>query len=195
MDRYQLLVETHRPAITAVLASLVELLHSHGVRYVIGGANALSLYVDPRMTVDVDAFVDGSRKEELDHLFAAKFQLVSVGRYHSKFRRDGVDIDILYAGAKAEDFALAHPREAVILGTKLQAASPEALLWLYLVSAKEQNQVDALALLREQPNLDLQGLRKEIERRQPELLAKLDRMVTTAREPMTSYEESRARRS
>lgn len=195
MDRYQLLVETHRPAIKAVLASLVELLQSHGVRYVIGGANALSLYVDPRMTVDVDAFVDGSRKEELDHLLAAKFELVSIGRYHSKFRRDGVDIDILYAGAKAEDFAVSHPREAVILGTKLLAASPEALLWLYLVSAKEQNQVDALALLREQRNLDLQRLRKELEREQPELLAKLDKMVTTAREPVPSYDDSRARRS
>lgn len=114
MDRYQLLIEAHRPAMKAVLARLVELLQSHAVRYVIGGANALSMYVDPRMTVDVDAFVDLSRKDEL----------VSIGRYHSKFRRDGVDIDILYAGAGAEDFAVAHPREAVILGTKLLAASP-----------------------------------------------------------------------
>jgi hypothetical protein len=194
MDRYQLLIEAHRPAMKAVLARLVELLQSHAVRYVIGGANALSLYVDPRMTVDVDAFVDLSRKDELDRLFAAQFEPVSIGRYHSKFRRDGVDIDILYAGAEAEDFAVAHPREAVILGTKLLAASPEALLWLYLVSAKEQNQVDALALLRAQPNLDLQRLRKELERRQPELLAKLDKMLTTAREPVPSYEESRARR-
>ena len=195
MDRYELLVEAHRPAMKAVLARLVELLQSHGVRYVIGGANALSLYVDPRTTVDVDAFVDVLRKDELDRLFAAQFELVSIGRYHSKFRRDGVDIDILYAGAKAEDFAVAHPREAVILGTKLMAASPEALLWLYLVSAKEQNQVDALALLRAQPNLDLQRLRKELEREPPELLAKLEKMLTTAREPVPSYEESRARRN
>jgi hypothetical protein len=194
MDRYQLLIEAHRPAMKAVLARLVELLQAHAVRYVIGGANALSLYVDPRMTVDVDAFVDLSRKDELDRLFAAQFELVTIGRYHSKFRRDGVDIDILYAGAKAEDFAVAHPREAIILGTKLMAASPEALLWLYLVSSKEQNQVDALTLLRAQPNLDLQRLRNELQLQQPELLAKLDKMLTTAREPVASYEESRARR-
>src|SRR5204862_2850608 len=118
----------------AALARLVELLHSHDVRYVIGGANALSLYVDPRMTVDVDAFVDVSRKDELDRLLAAQFEVLSIGRFHSKFRQGDVDIDILYTGAKAEDFAVAHPRDAVILGTQLKAASPEALLWLYLLS-------------------------------------------------------------
>jgi len=194
MDRYQLLIEAHRPAMKGVRARVVELLQAHGVRYVIGGANALSLYVDPRMTVDVDAFVDLSRKDELDRLLAAQFELVTLGCFQSKFRRDGIDIDILYAGAKAEDFAVAHPREATILDTKLMAASPEALLWLYLVSSKEQNQVDALTLLRAQPDLDLQRLRQELQLQQPELIARLDKMLTTAREPVQSYEESRARR-
>jgi hypothetical protein len=194
MDPFELLVEAHRPAMKAVLARLVELLRSSAVPYVIGGANALSLYADPRMTIDVDAFVDVRRKEELDRMLAAEFEVLNIGRFHSKFRLSGVDIDILYTGAGAEDFALAHPREAVILGTKLMAASPEALLWLYLVSTKEQNQIDALALLRAQPNLDLRGLRKELEREQPELLAKLDKVLTTAREPVPSYEESRTRR-
>ena len=36
--------------------------------------------------------------------------------------------------------------------------------------------------------------RRELERKQPELLAKLEKMQTTAREPVQSYEESRARR-
>ena len=62
------------------------------------------------------------------------------------------------------------------------------------VAAMEQNQVDALTLLRAQPNLDLQRLRNELQLQQPELLAKLDKMLTTAREPTPSYEESRARR-
>jgi hypothetical protein len=177
-----------------VLARLVELLESHDVRYVIGGANALSLYVDPRMTVDVDAFVDASRKDELDGLFGGEFELVRIGRFHSKFRRDGVDIDILYAGARAEDFALANPQDAVILGTKVKAASPEALLWLYLVSTKEQNAFDALNLIRSRPNLDLPGVRKQIERYQPELIGKLEKMLTTARQPLASYEESRSQR-
>lgn len=195
MDPFELLVEAHRPGLKAALARLVDLLRAHGVRYVIGGANALSLYVDPRMTVDVDAFVDVTRKDELDRLLAGQFEMVSIGRFHSKFRHGGVDIDILYTGARAEDFALAHPREAVILGTKLMAASPEALLWLYLVSAKEQNQVDALALLRSQPAMDLALVRRQLEREQPELIPKLEKMLTTAREPVPSYEESRARRT
>jgi len=194
MDRFELLVEAHRPAMKAVLARLVELLRTHDVRYVIGGANALSLYVDPRMTVDVDAFVDVARKEELDRLLADTFERVGIGRFHSKFKQADVDIDILYTGARAEDFAVAHPREAIILGTKLKAASPEALLWLYLVSTKEQNHVDALNLLRVHRDLDISLVRKQIERHQPELIARLDTLLNTAREPVPSYDESRARR-
>src|SRR5882672_4842124 len=183
MDAYELLVEAHRPAMKAVLAKLVRLLETHSVRYVIGGANALSLYVRPRMTIDVDLVVDSVRKDEIDKLLAAEF------------KHADVEIDILYAGASAEEFALANARDAVILGTKLKAPSPEALLWLYLVSTQEQNHVDALNLLRSDPALDLGLVRKQLERHQPELLAKLEKMLTTARQPVPSYEESRARRS
>jgi hypothetical protein len=195
MDPFELLVEAHRPAMKPVLAKLVGILRAHDVRYVIGGANALSLYVRPRMTVDVDAFVDAARKEELDKLLAAEFELVSIGMFHSKFKQADVEIDILYAGAKAEDFALANARDAVILGTRLKAPSPEALLWLYLVSSQEQNFVDALNLIRSNPALDLGLVRQQVERHQPELVAKLEKMLTTARQPVMSYEESRARRS
>src|SRR4051812_10923779 len=129
MDRFSLLVEAHRPAMTTVLSRLVEVLRERDVRYVIGGANALSLYVDPRMTVDIHAFVDVARKKELDALLASEFEVVNIGGFHSKFKQADVEIDILYTGAQAEDFAVAHPRDAVILGTSLKAASPEALLW------------------------------------------------------------------
>jgi hypothetical protein len=195
MDAFELLVEAHRPAMKAVLAKLVRLLEAHHVRYVIGGASALSLYVRPRMTVDVDAFVDGARKAEIDKLLAAELELVTIGAFHSKFKEADVEIDILYAGASAEDFALASARDAVILGTPLKAASPEALLWLYLVSDREQHFVDALNLLRSNPGLDIGLLRRQVERHQPDALAKLEKMLHTARQPVPSYEESRARRS
>jgi hypothetical protein len=194
MDAFEILVEAHKPAMKAVLARLVELLRVHNVRYVIGGANALSLYVRPRMTVDIDAFVDIARKGEIDKLLASHFELVSAGQFHSKFKEAGVEVDILYAGARAEDFALANARDAVILGTKLKAPSPEALLWLYLASAQEQNYVDALNLLRSNPQLDVRAVREQLEREQPELLPKLEGMLHTAREPVPSYEESRSRR-
>lgn len=195
MDPFELLVEAHRPSMKAVLAKLVEIFHAHDVRYVIGGANALSLYVRPRMTVDLDAFVDAARKEEIDKLLAAHFQIVSIGGLHSKFKTADVEIDILYAGASAEDFALANARDAVILGTKLKAASPEALLWLYLVSEKELNFFDAVELIRSVPGLDLALVRSQLERHDPGRLAKLEKMLATAREPVISYEASRARRS
>jgi len=195
MDAFELLVEAHRPAMKAVLAKLVRLLEAHNVRYVIGGANALSLYVRPRMTVDVDAFVDPTRKADIDKLLAAEFEVVKIGGFHSKFKHAGVEIDILYAGASAEDFALANARDAVILGTKLKAPSPEALLWLYLVSDQEQNFVDALNLLRSNPGLDRGLVRRQLQRHQPDLLPKLEKMLHTAQQPVPSYDESRARRS
>jgi hypothetical protein len=195
MDSFELLVQAHRPGMKATLARLVEILRSHEVRYVIGGANALSLYVRPRMTIDIDAFVDPQRKDELDRLLAERFQVVSLGRFHSRFKDGDVEIDILYAGAAAEDFALAHARDAVILGTKLKAASPEALLWLYLVSENEQNYVDALQLVRSLPQLDAAAVRAELEKRDPQTLAKLEKLLSTARQPASSYEASRARRS
>ena len=58
MDPFELLIEAHRPGLKAALARLVDILRKHDVRYVIGGANALSLYVRPRSTIDIDAFVD-----------------------------------------------------------------------------------------------------------------------------------------
>jgi hypothetical protein len=195
MDAFEQLIEAHRPAMKPALAKLVRLLEAHGVRYVIGGATALSLYVRPRMTIDVDAFVDVERKEEIDKLLAAEFELVSIGRYHSKFKHADVELDILYAGASAEGFALANARDAVILGTELKAPSPKALLWLYLVSSQEQNFVDALKLLRSNPGLDLNLVRRQVEQHQPDLLPKLQQMLNTARQPVPSYEESRARRS
>lgn len=194
MDAFELLVEAHRPAMKAVLAKLVRLLEAHKLRYVIGGANALSLYVRPRMTVDVDAFVDASEKDRLDKLLAADFEVVNIGRFHSKFREGDVEIDIVCAGADAEDFAIANGRDAVILGTRLKAASPEALLLLYLNSEKPVNFADAIELLRSQPALDLRLVRRQLERHQPELSAKLEKMLHTARQPAPSYDEARERR-
>jgi len=194
MDAFELLVEAHRPAMKPVLAKLVRLLEAHNVRYVVGGATALSLYVRPRMTIDVDAFVDPARKPDIDKLLSSEFELIKIGAFHSKFKQADVEIDVLYAGASAEDFAVANAREAVILGTALKAASPEALLWLYLVSDREQHFVDALNLLRSNPGLDIVLVRRQLERHQADLLPKLEKMLHTARQPVPSYDESRARR-
>jgi hypothetical protein len=66
MGAFELLVEAYRPALKAVLANLVRLLEGQNVPYVIAGANALSLYVRPRMTIDVDVLVDQARKADSD---------------------------------------------------------------------------------------------------------------------------------
>lgn len=89
MDPFELLIEAHRPGLKAALARLVSILRKHDVRYVIGGANALSLYVRPRSTIDIDAFVDISHKQALDETLSAAFEVVNTGRFQSKFRQGG----------------------------------------------------------------------------------------------------------
>src|SRR5205823_15078132 len=82
--------------------------------------------------------------------------------------------------------------DLVILGTKLKAPSPEALLWLYLASAQEQNFLDGINLLRSNPGLDLRLLRKQLERDQPELISRLEKMLSTRSEEHTSELQSLA---
>ena len=195
MDAFELLVEAHRPAMKPVLARLVAILGEQHVRHVIAGAHALSLYVRPRMTVDVDAIVDAARKHELERVLASAFEVVSIGTFRSKFKHADVEIDIVSAGAPAEDFALGTARDAVVLGTPVKAVSAEALLWLYLASAREQNLVDAAELIRANPALDVSLVRRNLERHQPELLGKLENRLTKAREPVISYEEYRQRQA
>ena len=49
--------------------------------------------------------------------------------------------------------------------------------------------------MRSAPGVDVALVREQLERHQPELVAKLEKMLHTARQPVPSYEESRVRRS
>lgn len=60
------------------------------------------------------------------------------------------------------------------------------------MSEKRLNFENAIELLRSLPNLDLQMVRNQLKRHQPDLLPKLESMLHTARQPVPSYEESRA---
>jgi len=68
MSAFDVLVEAVLPDMKTTLAKLIAIFGERGVRYVIGGANALALYARPGMTLDIAAFVDASRKDELAKL-------------------------------------------------------------------------------------------------------------------------------
>lgn len=123
------------------------------------------------------------------------FEFVSAEGNLSKFRISDVEVDVRYARSSAERFALDEARDAVVLGTKLLAASPEALLWLYLHSKRLQNFVDGIGVIRSQSELELLRLSALVERDDPALAQRLDEIIAAARRPEISYEESRARRS
>lgn len=194
MAAFELLVEAHRPTLKAILRRVVTLLTEQGARYVISGAVALSLYIRPRMTIDIDVLVERHQRAEIDKLFSAKFEVRSLDHFQSRFGEGGVTIDVRYAHTEAEEFALANGIDATILGTSVRAASPEALVWLYLFSDYAQNFVDGLLIIRDGRIADVEAMRNRIHQADPGLIPKLQEMVEAASRPVLSYEESRARR-
>lgn len=167
-----------------VMAELITLLHDNNVDYVICGANALSLYSKrPRMTIDIDAFVDINQKQKVDTLLSQHFKLINHSKLHSKFMKSGVEVDILYAGSSAEEYAIKHKRKASILGVSMNVTSPDSLLWLYVVSGKEQNTVDAIELVRSSKNININLVKDEIKKHNPHLLDKLEMILNKANIP------------
>lgn len=164
MKIFELLIEAAQPNMARVLKSFVDVLNINQVKYVIGGANALAVYsARPRTTIDIDAFVDYNAKHSLDkQMLANGFSLKAHSNFHSKFEKDDVEIDLLYTGSPAEDWAVAHPVEKNILNVQVQTVNPESLLWLYINSDKPQNFVDAIELVKSQSDLDIDFVKKQI---------------------------------
>ena len=188
-------MEAWRPRLKEILASLIELLHAHDVRYAVIGANALSLYIDPRMTIDIDVLVDGAQRRHVERILASRFEAVSSDHACATFRDGDVTVDVRYAGTAADEFALKNAVDGVILGTELRAASPEALLRLYLLSERPQNFADGVMIIRSRPAVDVTRLRRVVAADGPASVERLEEMVAAAAKPVISYEESRARRS
>jgi replicative DNA helicase len=184
MKVFEILVESYKPAMKLVLMDLIKLLESNHIEYIVGGAQALTLYSKrPRMTVDIDIFADAQEKQKLDKLMVANFNWIDNRRYHSKFERAGVEIDILYAGSDAELFAIKHKKRSSILDVQLYTANPEALLWLYVVSDKDQNTVDGIEVIRGVKDLDLELVRAKVKRYDPKLVDKLELMIEKGSKP------------
>lgn len=147
MNLYEILIESHKPNLSSTLSEIKDILEQNNIRFVLAGANALSIYShNPRMTVDIDFFVDYEDKNKLENVLS-KFSEY-FGKYHSKFKMNGVEIDILYGGDYCEDYALFHVVEKKIFGKTIKTVSPEALLILYLNSEKSQNFEDAKVLVK-----------------------------------------------
>jgi len=147
---FELLVESFSPRMTSVLHRTIEELELLGVDYSVGGAVALSNYTsNPRMTKDIDVFVDADQKHTIDRAFIdAGFELVYASGFQTKLILDGVEVDVLYAGNDAERWASKHHVPGNILGVTLNVVDPETLLWLYVLSEKDQNFVDAVELIK-----------------------------------------------
>lgn len=183
MKVYEILTEAFSPNMKVVLKELISLFSKHRINYVIGGANALAIYSErPRTTVDIDAFVSIDQKEVLDKaMLDAKFNLIYNKAFQSKFEKLGVEVDLLYAGNDAEKWSISKAKKNSILGVAVKAATPEALLWLYLVSSKRQNFVDAIELVKSVKNLNIEEVKSHI-KSDEKLVEKLDQIIKFAGE-------------
>ena len=150
MKVYEILIEAFSPRMKEALIDLIKILSDNDVKYIIGGANALSIWSKhPRTTIDIDAFVDFDFKKILDDkMLDNGFKLVTKSNFHTKFSKYDVEIDLLYSGSNDEDWAIANASEVNILGVEVLSTSPEGLLLLYLNSDKLQNFVDAVELVK-----------------------------------------------
>ena len=132
------------------MRELVDVLNEKRIAYTVCGANALSVYsARPRTTIDIDVFIDSAQRHDIESaMIDSKFAIVYISASHSKFVKHGVEIDLLYAGNAAERWGISSAYTANILGVGVKSATPEALLWLYVLSMKDQNTVDAIELLK-----------------------------------------------
>ncbi len=80
---------------TKDLREFIELLNSHDVRYLIVGGYAVAYYGHPRMTGDIDIFVDVSRENaaKMEAVLAA-FGFASLGPSSNDFLDPGVIVQL-----------------------------------------------------------------------------------------------------
>ena len=185
MRIYELLSEAYVPALKTVLREVVDILERDRIAYVMGGANALAIYSErPRTTVDIDFFIVGEDKNKIESVLVDnEFEIVYIEQWQSKFKKHDVEIDLLYVGNAAEQYALKTGKKHKLFDVTVNSVDNLALLWLYLVSDKEQNFVDAIELVRSNPDMRISDIEQYLTDSE---LAMLDDIVIRARKKVSS---------
>lgn len=190
MKIYDLLIESFAPTMKAVLKELADILEKYSIQYIIGGANALSTYSDhPRTTNDIDVFVNHKQKNQLENLLIDnKFDIAYLGKHQSKFKKNNVYIDLLYAANNAEISAINNFEIDVILDVNVRVPTSESLLWLYVLSDKDQNFVDAIELIKSVPQININWVKKNLTNIE---LKKLNKIISRSKRQISERKISR----
>jgi len=139
-----------------LLLRVVDSFDECGVPFVLVGGLALSTWVEPRATRDIDVVVR-VRKVSLPRLREAliragarptRLEMRKIGeRRFVRFPIEGVFLDVRLGASAHDRSAWKRSSEVWLEGRGIRVASPEDLLLYKLAAWRPQDQVDALSLL------------------------------------------------
>lgn len=184
------------PALLDALRGLQDALSREGLRWYVFGAQAVVLYGQPRLTVDLDVTVEATLERAVpllaslhDHGFDSRAPdpeaLLRRARVLALVHRpSGFAIDIVVAGPGLEEEFLANRRFVVVGGDlEVPVISPEDLVVTKILAGRPKDLDDVRGVLREQGDgLDLERSRRFLRALEEalgrgDLVGTLDRLV------------------
>ena len=149
------------------LKELCGMLEGFGMSYVVVGGLAVSVWAEPRATVDIDFMIGldehgiAAFREKLDdtgrflfiHERPTVFKTVTYLRAVLKSRPEVV-VDFLLADDPHKQAALSRGHVIEVRGGKVTICSPEDLIILQLLGGREQDLLDVDKILQTQEGLD-----------------------------------------
>lgn len=164
------------------LAEVTDLLNEIGVPYMVIGGLALAQWEVARATLDVDVSVWAEDEHLSATVAAVSRRLTPIPSDPAAFvrrlrvlpcqTRDGIRVDIVFAGLQAEREAIGRAVERPFHGRKIRVVSLEDLLFMKLISERERDLDDAKKLLEQHGD---RHDRRWLEPRLAEMAALLDR--------------------
>mgnify|MGYP001583415388 FL=1 len=161
----------NRDSLAGLFAVSTRLFEGLGLPYFVIGGLAASVIGEPRFTgdIDLDVFVHENEVGRLlakaraaGFRFNKKTVLSNLAQFGTfRLARGGLHLDVLRASTGLEAQALKRVRRIRIHGVQANFPSPEDLILLKLVPGREQDLLDARAvLLRHRKRLDVGYLEK-----------------------------------
>lgn len=185
-------------ALAEALDDLARTLGSSGFRYYLFGAQAAIVYGAARLTADIDVSVDPADRPTRDLVAALErggfsLRVADAARLVEQTRvlpcvhvRTRTPVDVVLTGPGPEELFHARAREVDVGGVRIVTAAPEDIVVMKVLAGRDKDLSDAQAILRAQPNLDVDAARSMLRLLEQaldrgDLTIELDRLVALAK--------------